>query len=101
MANVDPVCGMTVDPATAKAKVEHAGTTYYFCCTGCAQKFQASPEQYLRAKKPQLVTLGPPPSVGKPEAGGAEQGGGGLPRQPTAKVRPLCPEVPAWKRGPA
>ncbi|PYV50301.1 MAG: hypothetical protein DMG92_08300 [Acidobacteria bacterium] len=34
----DPVCGMTVDPATAKAKAEHARQTYYFCCTGCAQK---------------------------------------------------------------
>jgi Cu+-exporting ATPase len=99
MANVDPVCGMTVDPATAKAKVEQAGTTYFFCCTGCAQKFQASPEQYLRAKKPQLVTLGAPPSAGKSEAVVGEHEGGGLPPQSTAYVCPMCPEVREWKPG--
>src|ERR1700722_6697342 len=56
----DPVCGMTVEPAKAKAQGEHAGQTYYFCCTGCAQKFQSNPEEYLKAKtpKPELVTLG-------------------------------------------
>ena len=27
----DPVCGMAVDPATAKHTAEHAGTTYFFC----------------------------------------------------------------------
>src|SRR5947208_6862009 len=99
MANVDPVCGMTVDPASAKAKVEHAGTTYYFCCTGCAQKFQASPEQYLRAKKPQLVTLGAPPSAGKSEAAVGEREGGGPFPQSTAYVCPMCPEVRESKPG--
>src|SRR5580704_7920549 len=43
----DPVCGMQVDPARASAKVERGGTTYYFCCGGCAQKFSAAPEKYL------------------------------------------------------
>ncbi|HQX85976.1 MAG TPA: YHS domain-containing protein, partial [Aestuariivirga sp.] len=28
---IDPVCGMTVDPATAKHKAEHQGQSYYFC----------------------------------------------------------------------
>src|SRR5437870_8205333 len=54
----DPVCGMVVDPITAKAKVEYAGQTYYFCCTGCAQKFQSNPEQYLKVAQPTLVTIG-------------------------------------------
>jgi Cu+-exporting ATPase len=40
---------MNVNPETAKAKVEHGGRTYYFCCGGCAQKFQASPQKYLAA----------------------------------------------------
>lgn len=44
---VDPVCGMTVQPASAKAKVDYRGSTYYFCCAGCASKFQADPEKYL------------------------------------------------------
>ena len=44
---IDPVCGMTVEPVSAKAKVEYRGDTYYFCCAGCASKFQADPEKYL------------------------------------------------------
>jgi len=43
----DPVCGMSVDPATAKHKAEHAGTTYYFCCAGCRTKFEANPQHFL------------------------------------------------------
>ena len=45
----DPVCGMSVDPATAKHKGEHAGTTYYFCSAGCRQKFMAEPMRFLAA----------------------------------------------------
>ncbi|MDQ2053516.1 XdhC family protein [Halobellus sp. H-GB7] len=44
----DPVCGMTVEPASAPA-VEHDGTTYYFCCEGCADSFQNDPASYLDA----------------------------------------------------
>ncbi|HEX9836009.1 MAG TPA: HAD-IC family P-type ATPase, partial [Alphaproteobacteria bacterium] len=43
----DPVCGMSVDPATAKHRYEHAGTTYVFCCGGCRAKFAADPGKYL------------------------------------------------------
>src|SRR6478609_4374249 len=45
----DPVCGMSVDPATAKHKAEHAGATYYFCSAGCRGKFVAEPAKYLDA----------------------------------------------------
>jgi P-type Cu+ transporter len=37
--HVDPVCGMTVDPSTAAATSERDGTRYYFCSTGCKEKF--------------------------------------------------------------
>ena len=30
----DPVCGMTVDTATAAHKAEHSGVMYYFCAAG-------------------------------------------------------------------
>ena len=50
----DPVCGMTVDPAKAPAKADHAGTTYYFCCARCAEKFRADPEKYLSAQRTML-----------------------------------------------
>jgi len=41
----DPVCGMTVDPATGK-KAEYMGETYYFCSEGCKQSFEKDPGQY-------------------------------------------------------
>lgn len=43
----DPVCGMTVDPDRSKARADHAGKTYFFCCESCATKFRAAPEKYL------------------------------------------------------
>ena len=45
----DPVCGMTVDPATAAASVEHADHTYYFCGKGCAKSFSTDPGKYATA----------------------------------------------------
>ncbi|MBB3228716.1 Cu+-exporting ATPase [Luteibacter sp. Sphag1AF] len=43
----DPVCGMTVDPATAKYSAEHHGTTYYFCGARCKDRFVADPQSFL------------------------------------------------------
>jgi P-type Cu+ transporter len=47
---IDPVCGMTVDPANA-ASVDYEGTKTYFCCSGCAAKFRADPARYLKTKQ--------------------------------------------------
>jgi Cu+-exporting ATPase len=47
---IDPVCGMTVDPATARAAglfAEHNGQTYYFCGKGCFLEFRDAPETIL------------------------------------------------------
>ncbi len=54
----DPVCGMNVDPARAKATAEHEGKTYYFCCPKCAEKFTAEPAKYLN-KPAGVVTVAP------------------------------------------
>jgi Cu+-exporting ATPase len=43
---------MNVNPETSKARAEHGRRTYYFCCGGCAQKFQQDPEKYLSASAP-------------------------------------------------
>jgi len=43
---IDPVCGMTIDPADAAATVEHGGKTYYFCSTNCADTFSEDPDQH-------------------------------------------------------
>ncbi|RMD90197.1 MAG: YHS domain-containing protein [Calditrichaeota bacterium] len=43
---LDPVCGMTVDIATARYKTDYLGVQYYFCCAGCLQKFEQEPSRY-------------------------------------------------------
>ncbi len=54
---------MTVDPATAPASWVYQGTSYYFCCPHCLQRFQADPRRYLDPR------LAPPPPA--PPAGGS------------------------------
>jgi P-type Cu+ transporter len=44
----DPVCGMFVDPHSAKHRHRHGGETYYFCSSGCLAKFAADPAKYLQ-----------------------------------------------------
>ncbi|MDF2095855.1 heavy metal translocating P-type ATPase [Aquibaculum arenosum] len=58
---VDPVCGMSVDPATAQHHTQHAGKDYYFCSAGCRRKFLGAPEGYLSGKKP--AAEGPPDAI--------------------------------------
>ena len=43
----DPVCGMTVDPTTARHSAEHAGHSYVFCSARCREKFTAEPGRYI------------------------------------------------------
>ena len=44
----DPVCGMTVEPASAAGSAQHAGQTYWFCSTHCQHEFAAAPEKYVQ-----------------------------------------------------
>lgn len=44
----DLVCGMDVDPATAKHSTEYQGQTYYFCAPGCKRAFEADPTKYVK-----------------------------------------------------
>jgi Cu+-exporting ATPase len=55
---IDPVCGMTVDPHTAKHRAEHHGHTYYFCAASCRSKFIADPQKYLGTRAPEPVVEG-------------------------------------------
>ncbi|ABE65189.1 Copper-translocating P-type ATPase (plasmid) [Nitrobacter hamburgensis X14] len=48
---LDPVCGMTVDPATSKHRFDYHGRTYHFCSAGCRTKFAAAPATYLDKSK--------------------------------------------------
>jgi Cu+-exporting ATPase len=85
----DPVCGMNVNPATAKHIHDHAGKNFYFCCAPCVEKFKADPAKYLTAHTRPfgLVTLG---AAKLPQASHAEN---------TAYVCPMCPEVREKKPG--
>jgi Cu+-exporting ATPase len=52
---IDPVCGMKIKKADAKAKHEYNGKTYYFCMEGCKEKFAADPEKYIKKEDDKLV----------------------------------------------
>jgi Cu+-exporting ATPase len=83
----DPVCGMSVNPATAKHISQYDGDNYYFCCAACAQKFTAEPPKYLSQKIPApsgLVTLGSAPQLAPSKP---------VPEQSVSYVCPMCPEV--------
>ncbi len=55
----DPVCGMMVDPVTAKHRAEHAGQDYFFCNPRCREKFVANPEAYLKPAAPAPAAVKP------------------------------------------
>ena len=69
----DPVCGMQVNPDTARFRHDHGGRTYAFCCHGCLNAFKADPERYLGASA--TTTAHEAPARG------------------TEYVCPMCPEV--------
>ena len=52
----DPVCGMMLDPQTAKYRAEAGGATYFFCSSKCREKFVAEPARYLKPE-----SSAPPP----------------------------------------
>ena len=60
----DPVCGMKIDPATAKGgSLVHAGETFYFCGPRCKEKFGAEPARYLKRDAPAAKGAAPASST--------------------------------------
>ncbi len=49
---IDPVCGMTVTPATARFTHGHEDQTYYFCCARCQERFAGDPAQFMAGGAP-------------------------------------------------
>ena len=47
---IDPICGMTVAVVEGTPSVTVDGEIVYFCCEGCATKFQAQHEHALAAE---------------------------------------------------
>ena len=93
----DQVCGMDVNPATAKFAAEREGNHHYFCSRGCLDKFEADPAKYLA--KPPAKPVMPGGPMSKPSR--ATESGS---RTPGAESRlfyvcPMCPEVRESKPG--
>jgi YHS domain-containing protein len=44
---IDPVCGMEVDPGDAAGEFEYGDLVYYFCSEACLQEFTDDPESYI------------------------------------------------------
>jgi len=51
----DPVCGMSVDPATSRYRFDYRGETFHFCSAGCQTKFAADPQKYLDQSRPKAA----------------------------------------------
>jgi Cu+-exporting ATPase len=104
---VDPVCGMTVDMATAKNTTDHAGKTYYFCGPRCREKFVADPNKYLAPQpeqKPQVAAPGTVwtcpmhPEVRSDKAGSCPKCGMALePLTPTGAATEPNPELASMR----
>jgi Cu+-exporting ATPase len=51
----DPVCGMSVDPYTAKHRLAYKGQDYFFCSGHCRERFEREPDKFLQPKPPQAA----------------------------------------------
>lgn len=49
----DPVCGMDVNESDAAGESQHRGATYYFCSSGCRERFESDPEKYVAGESPE------------------------------------------------
>src|SRR5690349_10224279 len=56
--NIDPVCGMTVNPERAAGSYEYEGKTYYFCSPHCLHRFRENPSSFLQ-KSEEVVPAKP------------------------------------------
>ena len=64
---IDPVCGMTVQPASAAGSHEFQGKTYYFCAVSCLTKFKKDPAYYLIPPDQRAPLHAPVPTGGTVE----------------------------------
>ncbi len=68
---LDPVCGMRVDPAAPRGgSFDHDGTRYGFCSAGCRTKFAADPTAYLAARDAGPTSAPVATAPARPDAAG-------------------------------
>ncbi|MBP8273503.1 MAG: heavy metal translocating P-type ATPase [Acidobacteria bacterium] len=83
---IDPICGMTVDIATAKWKFEHEGETTYFCAKGCLNK-------YAIRKTGQPAIIDSAPSHPSTQAPAPSHPRTLAPSHPVVYICPMDPEI--------
>src|SRR5450759_2263171 len=76
---IDPVCGMRVDPSQAAASAEYAGRRFFFCSHGCCDRFEAEPARYAKTGDGTTQVQGLAPKSETP------------PAAPKEKVEWTCP----------
>ncbi len=96
-ATLDPVCGMTVNPATAKVSLQQDGRTWYFCCASCKTKFQADPAKY---SVPRPAEKAPVNHIVTIQPAAAQLNKAQSANPPGGYICPMDPEVHADKPGP-
>ena len=91
---IDPVCGMKVNTATARGgSYVHAGKTHYFCNPRCRERFAVDPAHWL-ARGPSMAAMGAAaPAAARPAASASADGA-------AEWVCPMDPEVLETKPGP-
>ncbi len=85
----DPVCGMKVDPGSARGgSHEHGGKTFWFCNPRCRERFAADPDHWLKAGPSMAAMSAPAPAAPVSQGESVEY------------VCPMDPEVLETKPGP-
>jgi Cu+-exporting ATPase len=100
--HIDPVCGMTVDPAKARGgSFEYEGTTYWFCSPGCNTKFAADPAGWLKSgpKGMKAMTPAAQPLTLMGRKNPAPSTPHSAPASATVWICPMDPEVRESKPG--
>ena len=105
---IDPVCGMTIDPAGAVGHMQYQGQTYHFCSVSCLERFRANPAPFLSPRDTSAPTPVPAhtdtaytcpmdPDIRRMEPGACPKCGMALERvnpTPVTKTEWTCPMHP-------
>jgi Cu+-exporting ATPase len=60
---LDPVCGMTIDPADAAGTSVWNGRTIYFCAESCKERFDADPASFAPGAPPRAQPAADPGAI--------------------------------------
>ena len=85
---LDPICDMTVEPASAAGKFDYGGAPFYFCSVHCEKLFQSDPAKYLAAAKVRQSSAAKPQAAQHDQPASAKSAAAGA-----IYTCPMDPEV--------